>query len=419
MSPWEVREHLMFVLGEAVNDARLPALQSVLLRFSRNWHALWAAHGTATRGQSHYRALLAATVAACEQLGVEQMVLRNGLGLWPVLRAQVFQVALATDPRPAKQSRAKAKTPVLRPKADLAVAVEVTPGAQQWLPITQSKLASAPAPQLRQPVFIVSAPRSGGRLLLETLAQSPDLMTPGADSHRIIEGIQRLSPIQHQSISHRLLADDVAGDVGRRLRQRFGRELRDRDGRRPVAGSTVRLLEEDTRNALRIPFLAQAFPDARFIYLHREPFEVLGSMVQGWESGRFVTSPSLPQWEGLPWSFALPSNWRELSARPLDEVVAGQWRAIAECMLDDLGQLPPARWIGVDFDRLLADPPGEIARVCDFAGLSWDRELGPALPRVRAPSNPSSAEVWRAYAAEMTPHLADVPQRALEASLHG
>lgn len=411
MSPWELREHLMFVLGEAVNDPRLPGLQQVLLRFARQWHALWAVHGAARTGVSQYRALLAATVQACEQAGAEQMVLRNGIGLWPALRAQVLQVALAAGAKPVRKAAVAKKVATKQvPARGKAKADAPAPPAV--------KRASVPTISLHQPVFIVGAPRSGCRLLWSTLAQSPDLVTSGAANMRVIEGIQRLSPAQREDFDNRLLGEDAGGDIAKRVRQRYARDLRDRSGR-PATGEQVRLLDQGSKQALRIAFLAQVFPDARFIYLHREPREVVGSMINGWESGRFVTYPALPQWQGAPWSFALTPGWQALSGQPLDEVVATQWSTAVGCMLDGLDQLPAERWIGVDFDRLLADPPGEVERLCAFAGLAWDRDLGEVLPRLEPAAAPALVEAGRQRAAVLLPAHAALAQRALEASLHG
>src|SRR6185437_6093047 len=97
------------------------------------------------------------------------------------------------------------------------------------------------------------------------------------------------------------------------------------------------------KNALRTPFLAKVFPDARFIYLYRDPKQVLASMMEAWESGGFRTYPQLPDWKGLPWSMTLIPGWRDLIGKPLPEIVAVQWRTITGVLLDDLAALPTDR----------------------------------------------------------------------------
>ena len=56
------------------------------------------------------------------------------------------------------------------------------------------------------------------------------------------------------------------------------------------------MLEKTPKNALRLPFLARVFPEARFIYLHRDPRRVLASMMEAWTVG---TVPDLPESAGL------------------------------------------------------------------------------------------------------------------------
>src|SRR3546814_2141712 len=49
MTPWEVREHISFLLREAVPDPRLASIQRALSTFTRDWQAAWACH----RSQEH------------------------------------------------------------------------------------------------------------------------------------------------------------------------------------------------------------------------------------------------------------------------------------------------------------------------------------------------------------------------------
>ncbi|SEL62594.1 Aspartyl/Asparaginyl beta-hydroxylase [Pseudoxanthomonas sp. GM95] len=414
MTPWELREHLMFLLAEAVQDHRLPALQSILLRFSRHWQALWAAYGTDAAGDVSYRALLDSVRAECLALDLDGMTLRNGLDLWPTLGEQVFEVALGEG---ARKPVGKAKAASRRKRATPELETTLL-RAGDALDAPRPAGVVAPALQVRQPLFIVGVPRSGAQLLLSTLAQSPDLVTAEGDTQRVIEGVRRLSPKQRDQYDNRLLAEDALGEVTRRLRQRFTKGLRDRDGRR-AQGPDVRLIQAGSKQALRIPFLAQLYPDARFIYLHREPHEALGSMLNSWKSGRCITYQALPQWEGLPWSFALTPDWQRLSGRSLEDIVAGQWSAIADCMLGDLAELPGERWIGVDFDRLLADPQGEVERLVRFAGLAWDRELGIVLPRRDRPFSASAVASARQRGARIAEAHPELVARAWQASLHG
>ena len=63
------------------------------------------------------------------------------------------------------------------------------------------------------------------------------------------------------------------------LHSRFLAGLRDRDGAPPPDAGVLRLLEKTPRNSLRVGFLDAVFPDALFVYLHREPGPTIASMM--------------------------------------------------------------------------------------------------------------------------------------------
>ncbi|MFM8351941.1 MAG: sulfotransferase family protein, partial [Actinomycetales bacterium] len=126
--------------------------------------------------------------------------------------------------------------------------------------------------RIDRPIFLVSPPRSGSSLLFETLGRAPGVFSVGTESHALIDDIPSLNPSTKGWDSNRLTAEDATDGAVAFLKDRFVNRLRDRTGARPVGGPT-RMLEKTPKNALRVPFLAAAFPDARFVYLYRDPRE--------------------------------------------------------------------------------------------------------------------------------------------------
>jgi hypothetical protein len=255
-------------------------------------------------------------------------------------------------------------------------------------------------PLFARPVFIVNPPRSGSTLLFETLARAPRLYTIGDESHQLIEGVPQLSPQLRGFESNRLLAEDATPVVAEALRRRFYEALRDREGRPPQSGQRVRMLEKTPKNSLRVPFLARIFPEAHFVYLYRDPRQVLSSMIEAWTSGGFLTYPQLPGWPGPAWSLLLVPGWRELIGRPLHEIVAAQWHATTRLLLDDLEALPTERCTITRYDALVADPVAEIRRLCTAVGFDWD-ESGAELHLSKYTVSPPDAEKWRRHTAEI------------------
>jgi hypothetical protein len=157
------------------------------------------------------------------------------------------------------------------------------------------------------------------------------------------------------------------------------------------------MLEKTPKNALRIPFLAKIFPEAHFIYLHRDPRETLSSMIEAWESGRFRTYPVLPGWTGLPWSLLLVPGWRDLIGKPLRDIVAVQWNTTTHILLDDLEYLPRERCQIARYDALMADPAAEVSRLCAAIDLEWDVPIGGPLPLSRYTVTPPQGGKWRRH----------------------
>jgi hypothetical protein len=93
MTPWELREHAIFLLGEAEPGPRVQALRQVLLRLARRWQALWSAYGEDAAGWPRYRALLDETMPDLRAHGAD-VVLRNGIPFVQAISACVTDVAL-------------------------------------------------------------------------------------------------------------------------------------------------------------------------------------------------------------------------------------------------------------------------------------------------------------------------------------
>ncbi|MGH8561969.1 MAG: sulfotransferase, partial [Nevskiales bacterium] len=243
----------------------------------------------------------------------------------------------------------------------------------------------APAPHIAEapsrfdrPVFIVSAPRSGSSLLFETLARSPDFWTVGGESHAVFEKIPMFQPEKHNWDSNRLTAEQAVNPAAMRLRDSFIAHLRNREGKfLPADNSPFRMLEKTPKNALRLPLLAAVFPDARFIYLYRQPRDNLSSMLDAWRSGRFVTYPKLPGWTSPEkWSLLLVPGWRDKIGKPLAEAVAHQWQATQQHLLQDLTELPADRWCAVRYEDFLKNPQQVTEQLSAFCGVHWDQALG-------------------------------------------
>lgn len=353
---------------DARND-QIPADRALLYRvlleeFCQDWRQLCALHGIAGAGRGDFESAAEALRNASRQLGGGLVMRTNGVEAHRVLEARVLRHLLA----PSTPTGTEQPSPA-SPRASQASTQDANPA---------SATGSAKHPLLRSPVFIVSAPRSGSTLLFETLAAHGTFATLGGEAHWLIEGQPELQPGAPGIDSNRLTAAHLTPELAATIRRQILDRLQDSAGR-PVRddvapGRQLRFLEKTPKNALRIPFFRALFPDARFIYLWRDPRENISSMIEAWHSGTFITYPALPGWDG-PWSMLLPPGWQGQRGRPVEEIAAWQWDAGNRCICDDLDGLPRDRWAVVRYDELLSSTAETIGRLCDFLGLAVDAGL--------------------------------------------
>ncbi len=339
--------------------ARFAAL---LETFVLDWRQLCALHGVGGRGRSDFLGLADAMHSAAKPLASGLVMRTNGAGALLVLEKRVLQhlVADAVAPQAGERGRNVAER------------------------------------SLEKPVFIIAAPRSGSTLLFETLAATPGFNSFGGEAHWLVEDHPSLRPGAPGVDCNRLTAADATASIVAAIRQSALSRLQGPDGRAPADGAP--LLEKTPKNALRIPFLKQVFPDARFIFLWRDPRENLSSIMEAWRAGGWVTYRALPGWEG-PWSLLLPPGWQVLRGAPLETLAAWQWRSTNQTALEDLQHLPPEDWTSLNYQDFLADPAATVRRLCDFADVPFDAALDARtagqLPASRHTHTPPAPDKWR------------------------
>ena len=242
-------------------------------------------------------------------------------------------------------------------------------------------------------VFVVGAPRSGAGLL-HALWRLDERWTPTVlSSKQLVDELPGSSVAERGFGSHRLTAADLTDELRAYLAD-------------AVAGAGEHRVDWNARNALRIPLLAAAFPDARFVLVLRDVRPTVASGMEAWRSGRFVTVPDLPGWWGESWSFPLVEGWRDLIGAPLAEVVAAQVLAIDTTVIDDLTALPPDCWAVTSYEALLDQPEIELERIAKQLAIEWDADIPDDLPHSPATLSAPDETKWHRQAGEVLPALA-------------
>jgi len=341
----DFRGELVPVDDSAEAATRLARYHWLLQAFCFDWRQLYALGGESPSSIPEFKKALQRLRAESRVLGEGLMMRVNGVEAHRVLEARLLQ-PLLYEPQPTAD--ASTEPPPVTPR---------------------------PRPRLREPVFIIAAPRSGSTLLFETLSSSGQLWTVGDEAHWLVESIRDLQPGAAGVDSNRLVASHCTEEISQRIRGELLANLRDSQGRAlPATEKDARILEKTPKNALRIPFFLEIFPDARFVLLWRDPRENLSSIMEAWRSGNWTTYPTLEGWEG-PWSLLLPPGWQSLRGKPLEEVAAYQWDSANRVALDDLQALPRERWTSVSYADLVSNPASVTQRLCKFAGIEFDSAL--------------------------------------------
>ncbi|MFE4107060.1 sulfotransferase [Almyronema epifaneia] len=402
--PSEVEVALQDLIAEVqaspAHSANVKAFQQLLQEHCQDWRSLWLTAGSNPADCSPQIQLNQRTLTAAQSVGQNLRLKSNGATALSILKLRLEAMLRLKSLPPRQSASPSPAVPALRPSA------------------TQSLRVS-----FRKPIFIVAAPRSGSTLLFETLSQARTLWTVGGESHRQIESIAKLNPANRGYHSNQLTAADADFETAQQLMQNWVASLQDCNGDRYLAlaerPQKIRFLEKTPKNALRIPFFHSIFPNAKFIFLHRQPEANLSSLMEAWKSGRFITYKDLPNWTGYPWSLILPPGWQALNQASLAEIAAFQWQSANQAILTALSTVPSSQWCVVQYETLIAQPQAEVQRLCEFMEIPFDSKLAQVttatLPHSRFTLTPPDTQKWRQNEAELTPVLPQV--RALAAQL--
>jgi hypothetical protein len=393
MAPGDVELELSRFASDAAaypgNDkAAMAKLMNTLSWLRNEWRVLWCGVGPTPEGVPQFVALMRQAFDATSSLPEGLRMASNGR---PVMQALPSILAALVKPSAYEE------------------------------PATHTVLRAARI-RFDRPLFVVAAPRSGSTWLYEMLSRNRELWTLGDEGHGHVERIEALDPRRNGFGSNRLAIADATDQAAAQLRENYLSGLRDAEGRgleslRPPPES-VRFLEKTPKNAIRIPFLKRVFPDAKFVFLHREPAANISAIMEAWRSGRFVTYPELPGWPGPPWSMLLIPGWRELAGADLARIAMRQWRDTNAIVMEDLSALPHDDWHVARYEDLQHDAEAVLSGICAFAGLPFDRSMRDACANSaqfsRYTLTPPDPAKWRKNGADVErvlPETLSVSQR--------
>lgn len=242
-------------------------------------------------------------------------------------------------------------------------------------PITIHRLWRSIRPDLRRPVFIIGADRSGTTFLGDCLAALPEL-----SYHHEPEVMKAAARYVYEE------------RWGFRRARWFYRLVYSWLMRIHLDGHR-RFAEKTPTNSFIVPFLARAFPDAVFIHIVRDgrdaalshlrqPWLLAASLASGRrEPGGYRHGPDARFW-------VEPTRRREFEATSDLHRCIWSWRRHTAAALAGTANLPAARYLELRYESLVADPNGACDRLLEFLGIgapesrsALSNELGKADSR--------------------------------------
>ena len=373
------------------DKARFEGIKSQLDAFRQDWRAHWAMYWDAPANIDRYQSLAQSVKTSLNEKLSNVLLKSNGAKAYDVI---ANWLDLTTDGNAVRSVES------------------ISSNSSSSVPSTAKAKYSGKIPEFDRPVFIVSAPRAGSTIVFETFKNNKELWTIGDAVNREIEDIAELDPSQSGFVSNALTANDHNPQHADHIIRAFMQRLRNT---RFVAYSemqsefqppSIRFLEQTPKNALRIPFLKAMFPQAKFIFVYRDARASIASMIEAWNSQRFVTYADLPDWQGLKWSLPLVEGWRDLIGKPVTQIAAVQWAQINDKIIEDLSALNANDYTSLSYDDLLSKSHESLDAICKFAEVPFGPRMQSfvqdGFPHSKYTLSEPAANKWQQYEAEIT-----------------
>lgn len=223
----------------------------------------------------------------------------------------------------------------------------------------------------RPPVFIVGMPRSGSTAFHRVLARHPEVATTTR--------VTRKAPVVYPAlwVLARMTRDHSPGEAG----SMWNRYLRgDSDVmteadltpearayyRKAVAnvlklyGRTL-FVAKCPRLGLRMRYLEEIFPEARFLHLIRDARAVVRSVLERRDHAG----------DRMTWWDMKPEGWRKWAALDPFEAVAHQWTEVVGYISSCGARLPAERYLEIRYEDFTADPIQTMRRTAEFCEIAW------------------------------------------------
>jgi hypothetical protein len=238
-----------------------------------------------------------------------------------------------------------------------------------------------------QPVILIGAARSGTKLIRNTIANHPDVSKIPYDINYIWRYDNEKLP--HDEIPSDLLTEKSASKIRAYFEQ--------------SRNSKQVLIEKTVSNCLRIPYVHRVFPQAKYIQLIRDGWDVVESSYRQWiapPDWRYILRkmrayPLLDAFgyangygQNLLRKLLFPHNGKtstwgpryngieeDVRSKQLIEVCAIQWGYCVTRAYQDLAKLPADSVYTIQYEEFVNHPSAVLTGIADFLEIDSDPYL--------------------------------------------
>ena len=229
-------------------------------------------------------------------------------------------------------------------------------------------------------VVIIGAPRSGTNMLRDMVVELPGVGTWPCDE---INYIWRHGNLRHPS-------DEFTPEMATPRVQKYIRKQFDKLGK---SGNLDTLVEKTCANSLRVGFIDEILPEAKYVFIVRDGMDAVGSALERWtasleipyilQKARYVPPSDLPYYalrylfnrlyrlisrenRLALWGPAIDNIDAVLEQYTLTEVCALQWKACVDQAERDFTRISSEKIIKLKYEEFVRDPVKEFARLAEF-----------------------------------------------------
>lgn len=237
-------------------------------------------------------------------------------------------------------------------------------------------------------IIIIGAPRSGTNMLRDVLTSFKGLGSWPCDEINYIW--------RHGNVSYS--SDEIPSALATKRVKKYIRNQFEKLAHKKNIDCVV---EKTCANSLRVPFVNEVLPDAKYIFIYRDGVDAVGSAKLRWTANlelsyilqkvRFVPKADLPYyairylWSRAYklfskekrlafWGPALDGMDKLLEQHSLNEVCALQWQRCVDKAEEAFVQMPQEQVIKIKYERFVSSPKEELTKILDFVNYNASEE---------------------------------------------